>query len=133
MSSIRDAIKAANDLQTELVTVPEWDDVVVEVRSMSAAVRVRTLKAARAFDPDTDAVALYPRLAIECCYDPETGEKLFDAEDEEWLAEKSVKALERLATVAMKVSSLGDDAVEVGKDSSSPTPTSDTSTSSPSD
>ena len=132
MSSIRDAIKAADDLETELVEVPEWGGIKVEVRSMSAGVRVRTLKAARAFDADTDAVALYPGVVVECCYDPETGEKIFDPQDEEWLLEKSGKPLERLASVAMRLSALGDDAAEAGKDSSSPTPTSDTSSSLPS-
>ena len=131
MSSLRDAIRAADDLEKELVPIPEWGGVTVEVRSMSAGVRVRTLRSARAFDAETDAVAIYPSLVIECCFDPETGEKLFEAGDEEWLLEKSVAALERLATAAMRVSSLSAEAVEAGKDDSSPTPTSDTSTSSP--
>ena len=132
MSSLLETIRNADDTEKLLVEVPEWGGVKVELRSMSAAARMKLLKDAGALDGETDAAKMYPSMIIATAFDPDTGERLFSPDDESWLMEKSMTALDRLGTAAMQVSGLAPEAVEAGKDGSSTEATSDISTTSPS-
>lgn len=141
MSSIRDIIFNADDIFSDTVTVPEWDNVVIEIRSPTAAVRNKMLASFSKpsdDDPDVQVVdteQLYPAVIVITCFDPESGELLFTDDDKGWLMEKNGKAVQRVAEVALRMSGLADaeEAVEAGKVDSSGTPTVDISSSSPSD
>jgi len=119
--SIRDKIKAAADLSDEVVEVPEWD-VKIRLRSPNGRERARLVGLfidaetgeQRAFDP----AVMYPALLAATCFDPETGEQLFNSDDADWLLEKNGSVIERLAMAAMKVSGLDGEAVERAKGNS---------------
>jgi len=126
--SIREQILNADDIETELVEVPAWG-VTVEVRSMDGRSRTRLLKSAADNDGVIDMERMYPEMVILCSFDPETGERIFTADDVDALLSKAAGPLELIATTAMRVSGMTGDAVDVaGKDS--PSITSDDSSSS---
>ncbi len=117
--SIREQILNADDIETELVEVPAWG-VTVEIRSMDGRSRTRLLKSASDNDGVIDMERMYPEMVILCSFDPESGERIFTADDVDALLSKSAAPLELLATSAMRVSGMTGDAVEVaGKDSPS--------------
>jgi hypothetical protein len=125
--SIRDRILAAEDIPVELVDVPEWG-VSILVKGMTGADRGLLME--EAIDPATGEVNLqviYPDAVILTSHDPETGARIFSTEDRAALLSKSGLAIDRVATVAMKLSGFEDKAVDkAGKDSSK-TPGVDTS------
>lgn len=129
-SKLRDAIIQADDIQVEVVPVPEWGGIQIEVRGMNGHARAKYMEMFR--DEETGRInypALYPTAIIECAYDPETGERIFNDDDEPIINQKSGKALERLASVAMRLSGMSEDSEkEAGNDS--PTEESEGSTSS---
>jgi hypothetical protein len=115
LSSIRDRIAAVKDSKAEKITVPEWDDVVLEVRSITVK-QHSDLIAAAAVDGETvDLAVLIPRLLIMSVYDPENGEPAFCDADAEWLAGLGAGVVERLGLAAMRVSGIDEGAVEAGK------------------
>lgn len=103
--SLRDKILTASDLTSELVEVPEWD-VIVEVRGMAAADRTALMDKAAAADGSVNTSLLFPALVIACSFDPDTGERVFTAEDEPALGEKNGLAVERIVQAAMRVSGM---------------------------
>lgn len=108
---LRETILAAQDIVTELVDVPEWG-VKVEVRSMTARERSRAIMAWRTDDDQVDLEKLYPVLLVQTVYDPETGDRVFQPEDADALNLKNSAALERLATVAIRLSGMEQKAVD---------------------
>lgn len=94
-------------LQSETVDVPEWD-ATIGVRSMTAGAQARLAGA-------TGGQALF-RAIIECCFDPETGEQLFQDADTAWLEAQDGKAIGRLGEACMRVSGADETAVDSGKD-----------------
>ena len=120
MSTTRDKIRSADDIETETVEVPEWG-VTVRVRSMSAADRAATFAEANANNnnlPDLDS--FWGRVMVECILEADTNERVFQPSDVEWLlSDKSAEVISRLSEICMKVSGLTKDAVdEAGKGSS---------------
>lgn len=120
VSKLRDKILAAEDIESEVVPVPQWD-AKIEVRALDGRARARFFT--QYINPETgdmDYERMYPSLLIQTCFDPETGEKVFTDDDHDALNAKSGAALETVAKVALRLSGLGKDAVkEAGKDSSS--------------
>jgi len=121
MAGLRDKILAANDVESELVEVPEWG-VSVEVRSMSLAMRERIgqmaseAEDARKSGSDVDP-AFSASVVIATAFDPETGEALFTADDIAALNNKNAAAVGKLSEVGARLSGLTDEAkVEAGKD-----------------
>lgn len=115
--SLKDKILSANDTVSETVEVEEWG-VTVEVRTMSGASRAVLLKSAMDDQGELDLGKIYPDIVIGCTFDPETGERVFDTSDRDALMEKSAGALDKVATVAMKLSGFSAKAAdEAGKDS----------------
>lgn len=112
--SLRDKIKAADDSKQECVEVPEWDAKVC-VRSMSARARARLLREVVDDNGEPKTTDLYAMVSVATCFDPESGEKLFGPEDIGWLGEKNNGPLERLAQVGMRLSGIGQGAVDEGK------------------
>ncbi len=115
--SLKDQILAADDTTSEKVEVSEWG-VTVEVRTMSGAARATILQSAVEDDGKVDLQKVYPDIIIGCTFDPETGERVFSPSDREILMQKSGAALDKVATVAMRLSGFTADAVDkAGKDS----------------
>ena len=134
MSTLREQIKEADDIKSEIVTVPEWGDVKIEMRTPTVGRRAE-LTQEYVSDGEIDFERMFPALVVASAYDPETGELLFTIEDIDWLVNKSSAALERLGRVASTLAGLreGDAAVEAGKDVSSSITSDGTPTDSPSD
>ena len=118
MSAISDKIRAANDITSEPVHVPEWE-VDMVVKSMTGAARARLLKQGTQADGSVDFEKLYPAILIACCYDPESGDPVFSQADAAWLNDKSAGPVERLAQAGMRLSGLSEGAHDEGKASSS--------------
>lgn len=114
-------ILEAQDLVTEVVSVPEWSGE-VRVRSLSAAERdqfedkivKREGKRSRVILTDVRA-----KLAAACMID-EAGERLFSDAEVAALTKKSAAALQRVFDVAQRLAGITDeDAEELEKNSGS--------------
>jgi len=137
VSSIKQKIRAANDLAREILVVPEWDDVSIEVRSMSARQRAQfaaQIESAQREDGVVQRIeSLWRVVLLTCCFDPDSGEHVFEDDDIEWLMEeKSGVVIDRVANACLEVSGLREKAVDEAGKSSSDSPT-DTGESTPSD
>lgn len=116
--SMRDKIRSARDIQTEVVDVPEWG-VAVEVRSMS--VRQRAVFVSASQDQTEEGVQrvekVYGGILVSCVFDPENGETVFDEDDLSWLmTEKSGAVIDNLVGRCLEVSGLKEKAIdEAGK------------------
>lgn len=121
--SIKDKIRSSADMARESIIVDEWD-VTLEVRSMSARQRARF---ASSFDQGetTDRIeTLWRSVLTSCCFDPETGELLFDNSDMEWLLnEKSGVVVDRIVNACLEVSGLKEKSVDDAGKASLDSPT----------
>ena len=116
--SLRDQILNSNDIPVETVKVKEWDTT-IEVRGMTGAERTRILDLAMVDGAEMNLQMVYPEIVISTAFDPETGEQIFTPEDRAALLSKSATALDRLASVGMKLSGFTQEtADDLGKDSS---------------
>lgn len=110
--SLRDKILAADDLTVEVLDVPEWD-VKLEVRSPSAKVRARMVSQAMETNENGESnvnlEAIYPTLMVACCFDPDSGEQVFTADDAEAINSKSSAVVERVAKACLRVAGLSND------------------------
>lgn len=107
--SLRDQILSTDDIPTELVEVPEWS-VIIEVRGMNGADRARIIEAASAANGQMGVGSMYAETVITSCYDPESGERIFAPEDIGVLMTKSAAAIDRLASVGMRLSGMNPEA-----------------------
>jgi hypothetical protein len=116
--SIRDQIIAADDIEVELVEIPEWN-VTIMVKSMTGAERGQMLKAVTNKDGQVDISKAISDVLIFTAHDPETEERIFTLADRDLLNEKSGSAIQRAAEVGMRLSGLMPTSIdEAGKDSS---------------
>ena len=111
MSNLREKIFSAGDIEKELVEVKEWG-VTLEIRSMTGAQRARVMAHAVDEKGKPDLEKVYPDLLIYTIYDPESGELVFSESDRGELMKKNGAIIERLARVAMRLSGIGEQAVE---------------------
>ena len=111
---LRRTILEREDTLRESVFVPEWD-VTVEIRGMTAGDRFRLLQNT-SIDGKVNFQRWFPDLVIACTFDPETGEKVFQATDRDTLLTRSGKAIGQLAEVASRLSGLSDADVESAKE-----------------
>ncbi len=117
--SLRDRIIAVDDLQREIVKIEQWG-LDVEIRGMSGAARAAIVQDAADNNGNINFAKMMPEVVIGCVFDPLTGEQVFDSEDKESIMSKNGAALEKINTVAMRLSGFGADAIDAaGKDSSS--------------
>lgn len=107
MASISEQILGFDDLPREEVTIPEWRNMVVHVRTMTAGERDR-FEAAHVKNPSADFRA---RLAAATVCD-ETGNLVFTADQIPLLSRKSAAALDRIVEVASRLSKLSEVDVE---------------------
>jgi hypothetical protein len=103
---LKDKIKAAQDIQKELVTILDWDNVQIEVRTISARQRSKLFSTATDKQGNILHDKFHAAMLVASCYDPETTEKLFDDGDVSWLMDKAAGPLEVLVNVAMRLSGL---------------------------
>lgn len=118
--SLKEKIQAADDRDSVLVEVPQWD-VTLELRSPTVAERSALIAemSGTGDTPDADDfVRNYVQLIIATAHDPATGERVFSAEDAEWLAGKSGTVVNDVWEAAQKISGLDVAAVDEGKDDS---------------
>lgn len=109
--SLRDQILDAQDIEAELVPVPQWN-VTVEVRGMTGLERARFMEQFSNENGQLDYVALYPSLLTKTLYDPETGEQIFSDSDADFINAKSGLVLETLGKVATRLSGMSKDEEE---------------------
>lgn len=115
--SIRDQIIAADDIELELVEIPEWG-VTILVKSMTGAERGQMLKAVTTKDGQVDISKAISDVLIFTAHDPETEERIFTLADRDLLNEKSGAAIQKAAEVGMRLSGLMPTSIdESGKDS----------------
>ena len=109
-SELRNKILQADDLESEVVDVPQWG-VEVEIRSLSGRDRAALNRVATSGD-GFDLERWYSEILIATVHDPETGERVFEKADAKALGGKSNAALERLAQTAMRISGMAATAVD---------------------
>lgn len=113
-SELRNTILNADDLEKEIVDVPEWG-VKIEVRSMTAKERSRILQAAMRDGSTVNLERWFPDICIAACFDPDTGEKVFEPADRDALNSKNGAAINRVVEVAQRLAGMGETAVEDAK------------------
>lgn len=102
--SLRDEILRSPDLQHEDVDIPEWG---TTLRVYQAnAKQYATLITGLQKGSDDDAVALGIRFLTWLVRDPKTDELVFTEDDAAELEQKNPEALNRLTTVAYRLSGL---------------------------
>lgn len=114
-------VSDVNDVSKRIVTVPEWGDLRVEVRSLPLAQRNQIAVSTRDKKGNTVINKYYAALIVASCFDPVSGDAAFSYSDMDMLQQKNGAATDRLATVAMELSGLttadDDDTDEEGKTS----------------
>lgn len=106
----REQILAVDDLQTETVQVPEWGGEVV-VSVMWGDARDEWEASLRGTDDKMMTKGARAKL-VACCVVGEDGNLLFTIEDVVKLGRKSARALDRVASVALRLNKLTDKSVE---------------------
>jgi len=112
----RDAALKVADLPREKVNVPEWGDgAYVFVRSLTGTERdsweLYALEQKKRFHTDGGFPGIRASLLVRCLVDDD-GNRVFVDTDVDELGGKSGKALDRLWTVAAKLSGITSDDVE---------------------
>lgn len=117
-ADLRSSILAIDDIPTEIVVVPEWNNARIEVRGMTGGDRAQMMAAA-VEDDGIDWSSMYADIIVKTCYDPATGARIFTDADKGAINGKSGKVVDRLAQVGMALSGMGGDKVveEQAKDS----------------
>lgn len=110
MSLTRDAILGAQDIKTEEVPVPEWGGSVF-VRGLTAAQRdsfEASMFVGEGDDRKFSAENIRAKLLVRCLVN-EAGERLFADNEDEVLGAHSGAVLDRLFTVAQRLSGIARD------------------------
>jgi hypothetical protein len=113
MTTLSTRIFSINDMTVEKLVIPEWDGIEVEIRSMSALEKSQVTEQAMT-DPlagKVDIGLMYALSIIQCLFDPETGEQIFQDSDVTAILSKSNTVIERLAQKIMGNSGMGEKAV----------------------
>jgi hypothetical protein len=109
----RDEILSADDIKRELVAVPEWGGDVY-VKAMSGTERdlfESSIVELRGKKQQVNMKDVRAKLAA-CSICDEKGKRVFTDADVNALAKKSAAALQRVFTVAQRLSGIGDDDVK---------------------
>ena len=101
---IRDAILSAQDVKSESVLVPEWNNSTVYIRTMSGTERSE-FESAVYKDGKVETANFYAELLVRCLAD-DKGALIFTSADVAALSAKSGSVLARLAEVASRVNAL---------------------------
>ncbi len=131
--SLRDRIREASDITTELVDVPEWG-CTIEMRSPTSneACVLEEWSYGRSGPEEKKAAegdetakvdpkkfrGLAEQYVIICAHNPETGKMLFSGKDADWLGGKNSAVINRLYKVARRLTGLTEEeASDLGKGS----------------
>lgn len=121
MSRIASIVASADDIEHEDLTVPQWDNVVIRIKSMDLAKRgayLERLIKARENEDDMAYAQLQAELVVHCATDPDDGSQAFDVSDIPMLLTKHGGVVNRLSNRASVLSGLDADAEErLGKPS----------------
>ena len=130
---LRDRILAARDIESRIVDVPEWDTK-LELRTPTVLERGELISKFMRDEGTLDVVAMNPLLVAMCAHDPDTGERVFTADDVDALYTKSSAVMERLGEICLELSGLmgAAERADAAKKDSMRTPNSVTSSGSPS-
>ncbi len=112
MSTLRDQILNSDDRGSEVVDIPEWG-VKIEVRARTVGEQFDLIDSVRRADGELDRKLLAVETVIACCFDPDTGERVFDPADRDTLLGKSSQAFGRLLEAANRAAGLEEEAVVV--------------------
>lgn len=123
----KDKIRGAPDLKSEKIHVDEWD-VDILVKAMTGHSRAWMLQQVTDEKGKIDNPKFQFYLMMECCFDVETGEKLFTPDDRWLMEEKAFVPIERICNLAMRLSGIGKRAEEVLAKNSNSATLNDTST-----
>jgi hypothetical protein len=104
-TSLRAHIFAQQDIQEELVAIPEWKTKIL-VRGLNAKTRAKILQDAMRKDGTPDLERMYPNLVIATARHPVSKDHIFQQSDMVALNEKAGGVLERLAMTAARLSGL---------------------------
>lgn len=104
--NLRDKILNAKDIDEKKIKIEEWG-VDVVVKSMTGKERATFLKNT-SNGGELDFEKMYPELVIATCYDPDSGDKVFQKEDRDIINTKSAGAIEKIAKIALELSGLGE-------------------------
>ena len=111
----RDEILNAADFKTEDVDVPEWGGTVV-VKSLSGSERdsfeASLVQQRKGGNSSLKLENIRAKLVSKAIIDPDTKEPMFTAADIEMLGTKSAAALDRVFSVAQKLSKITDEDIE---------------------
>lgn len=118
MGNLREQIAETNDESRTRITVPEWGNVDLEIRSMSAGDRAMMLNRIMDDNGKLKTQHLYPQMLIKTVYDPTDGQPVFKSDDTDLINSKNASVVERIATAAMQTSGISEDAIEEKKDDS---------------
>lgn len=103
--TIRDTILNAK-LDSEIVVIPEWDNVKIEVRAKTVDEQYQLLDKTRRPDGSIDNKLLAVETILATAYDPATGEKVFDPADRDALRRANAAGFNRLLAAANKAAGL---------------------------
>ena len=110
----REAILAIDDSNVEQVVVPEWNGVTIKVRSLTGHERDQLEASMIGKNGKADTARglknFRARLVVATVVD-DNGAPMFTAADIDALAGKSAAALDRISTVAMRLSGLSSEDV----------------------
>lgn len=126
---LRSLILDSEDIPSEELEIPEWG-VTILVKGMSAGERITLMQ--NAYDPNTQQVnmaAVYPDVLVACVYNPETGEAVFTNDDKQAIMAKSSAAVEKIASVGLRLSGIGKDEEDASGKGFSSTPSEGSSSS----
>lgn len=119
MSTLRDAILACNDIQEEIMTIPQWNNTKVLVRGLSGTARDdferRMIPDDKALDKTLYLENTRAKLVCMCCFDPETKELVFSLADAVHVGKKSGKVLNDIYKKAKDLSGMVDDIEDAAK------------------
>jgi hypothetical protein len=111
---IKSRILAADDLISETVTIPEWDNVKVRVRSLTGgevADLVKNSGVGKTLDPGS-----YSELLLAAALrDPETNERIFTDDEASELSKKSAAVFMRLVEIAQGLNEVSNFNIAEGK------------------
>ncbi len=113
-TALRNKIFAIQDLPTEKVIVPEWDDAVIYVRAMSAKERDDWQFSRMVEDGENGKTMSMENLTASMlikvlCSDKKGKKRIFKDEDAEMLGDMSAAALNRLSEAAKKLNGVSDE------------------------
>jgi hypothetical protein len=118
--SIRDRIASVRPYKSEIVNVPEWDGVDIEVRSVTLGERQEIMAEIMDEEGNAPVARIMTQFIIACSFDPETGEKVFSHDDEEFVNSRNAGPADKIGTAAMKLSGMGKQVEEEEAKKSSP-------------